>query len=196
MSVSEYDHEPIRGLPGQLPPGERLLWQGSPSWRTLARSAYFVRPVAVYFALLALWQIGSAITGRHAWAASLRLTAWLLFLGVLAIGVLRLLAWLAARATVYSITTRRVVIRHGIALPMAMNIPLERIEAVDLQRRRDGSGELALRLQRPDRISYALNWPHVRRGRLAHPEPALRAIADAEQAGAVLTRALRDTAAA
>ena len=28
--ITEYDDEPIRGLPGELPQGETLLWQGSP----------------------------------------------------------------------------------------------------------------------------------------------------------------------
>ncbi len=42
------------GLPGQLPPGETILWQGAPHWRALARDAFHVRGVAVYFALLAV----------------------------------------------------------------------------------------------------------------------------------------------
>ena len=33
--MSEYDHEPVRGLPGVLPSGEALLWQGAPEWRSL-----------------------------------------------------------------------------------------------------------------------------------------------------------------
>jgi hypothetical protein len=40
------------GLPGALPEGETIQWQGSPDWRSLARHAFHVRKVAVYFALL------------------------------------------------------------------------------------------------------------------------------------------------
>ena len=35
--MSEYENEPIRGLPGLLPKGEYIVWQGSPDWRGLAR---------------------------------------------------------------------------------------------------------------------------------------------------------------
>ena len=57
--MTEYDHEPIRGLPGDLPAGEEILWQGSPDWRTFARSALYTRYIAGYFAILALFGIAS-----------------------------------------------------------------------------------------------------------------------------------------
>ena len=50
--MTEYENEPIPGLPGRLPPGERILWQGSPEWRALARTAFHTRLVAGYFAAL------------------------------------------------------------------------------------------------------------------------------------------------
>ena len=34
--VHEHEFEPQFGLPERLPDSERLLWQGSPSWRALA----------------------------------------------------------------------------------------------------------------------------------------------------------------
>ena len=47
--MSEHDFEPIRGLPGPLPEGETILWQGAPDWRVLAVQAFHVRAVAIYF---------------------------------------------------------------------------------------------------------------------------------------------------
>ena len=41
--MTEYAHEPIRGLPGDLPEGEKILWQGAPDARTFARSALHTR---------------------------------------------------------------------------------------------------------------------------------------------------------
>ena len=53
----EHEYEPIRGLPGQLPPGETITWQGAPEWRALARRAFGTRIVAGYFAVLAAWAL-------------------------------------------------------------------------------------------------------------------------------------------
>ena len=60
MDHDDFDQEPIRGLPEMLPPGERILWQGAPSARALARDALRVRWVGGYFAVLFLW---STISG-------------------------------------------------------------------------------------------------------------------------------------
>ena len=54
MRHDDFEFEPVRGLPAMLPPGERLLWQGNPAWRSLAIRAYHVRKVALYFAVLVL----------------------------------------------------------------------------------------------------------------------------------------------
>ena len=45
----EHELEPAYGLPERLPANERILWQGSPDWRTLARRVFFVRTLALYF---------------------------------------------------------------------------------------------------------------------------------------------------
>ena len=59
--MTEYENEPVRGLPGVPPPGERILWQGSPDWRTLARTAFHTRLIAGYFAVLVAIAIVSAV---------------------------------------------------------------------------------------------------------------------------------------
>ena len=72
--MSEHDFEPIRGLPGDLPEGETILWQGAPNWLTLAEQAFHVRAVAAYFALMLLWRLtagavigGVALRSRPPW---------------------------------------------------------------------------------------------------------------------------------
>ena len=40
QATGEHDDEPQNGLPEALPAGERLLWQGSPDWRVLARHGF------------------------------------------------------------------------------------------------------------------------------------------------------------
>jgi hypothetical protein len=196
MSMGEYDFEPVRGLPGNLPPGEELLWQGSPAWQALARGAFRVVPVGVYFVLLAIWRGTAVMAADHDPTLALRAAGLLLLLGAVSVGVLGLLAWLNARVTVYSITSRRLVIRHGVALTMALNVPFSKIASVNLSTRPDGNGDVALTLIKGERLGYLLTWPHVRPWHYLQPQPTLRAIPDAAQAGAILARALAASGAA
>ena len=191
MSTTEYDYEPVPGLPGNLPEGETLLWQGSPQWWTLAKYALRVRIVAAYFIAITLWHSGNVLAAEHSLLAALRAAVLPLALGAAAVGVLALIAWAAARATVYSLTNRRIVIRHGIALPMSLNLPFAQIESAALRRYRDGRGELAIRLPKRQRIGYLLNWPHVRPGHYVQPQAALRALADPAQVAQLLGDALQ-----
>jgi hypothetical protein len=194
MSVEklpEYEFEAMRGLPAALPPGETLLWQGTPSPWLLARHALRVVPIAVYFLLLALWQGAGVLASTHQWLLALRTAGVTLGLGVAALSILGIIAWASARATVYSITSGRVILRHGIALTMCLNIPLRQIEALDLRPYGDDdSGELAIVLGGGAQISYLLNWPHMRPLRYKHPQPSLRALRDVRAAARVLSQAL------
>lgn len=191
MSHDDFDFEPIRGLPALLPPGEKLLWQGQPLWRTLAVRAYHVRKVAGYFLILVLWRISIGLGAHHAPAAIARSCVLLLVLGGVAIGILALLAYLNARSTVYSITSARVLLRHGIAVPLTLDVPLTLVDNVALKSSKDGRGDIALTLTRRQRVGYLINWPHVRPGRFANPEPCFRALADAASAARTLEHVLR-----
>lgn len=178
--MTEYDDEPIPGLPGVPPPGERILWQGSPDWRSLARTAFHTRAVAGYFALLA----GVALIGGNGTGAVATIAV-----GGVGIALLHLLAWGAARTTLYTLTNRRIVFRIGMALPKCINLPLGMVGAVDLAARRDGSGDLSLTMTGKQRVGYAVLWPHARPWRLATPQPMLRAIPDAANVAAMIGRA-------
>jgi hypothetical protein len=189
VSLGEHDHEPVPGLPGRLPSGEQLLWQGRPDWWLLARGAYRIHWLAGYFALIALWR-AATVAGSGAGARTA--LASLLLPMLLGLGVCALLAgvaWLAARCTVYSVTNRRVVIRHGIAVPMALNLPFAQIEGAALCRR-SGGGDVALQLVPGQRIGYLVNWPHVRPGRYTQPQATLRALREVEAVGKLLGASL------
>jgi hypothetical protein len=54
----------------------------------------------------------------------------------------------------------------------------------------DGSGDVMLTLSPDKRIGYLHLWPFARPFRFAHPEPALRGLADARHVGDILGRAL------
>ncbi len=190
MSHDDFEFEPVRGLPALLPPGERLLWQGSPNWKSLAVRAYHVRKVALYFAALVLWRIVVGVNNGHSLAAVVLSCAFLLALGAVAIGVLSLLAYLTGRATVYSITSQRVLLRHGVAVPMTMNVPFKVIESAELKMFSDHSGEIALKVMPDQRVGYLITWPHLRPGFITRPQPSLRALAEARKAAEILATAL------
>jgi len=192
--MNEHDYEPVPGLPASLPAGETILWQGKPDWATLARRALRVRQVSVYFAVLAVWGvIGGVSAGTPATQiaiSTLRLSA----LAVVAVALLVLFAWLAARTTVYTITTRRVVMRFGIALPITIQIAHPMIDAAGLRMWSGGQGDIALSLRRDQRIAYLVLWPHVRPWTMTRAEPTLRGIPDAASVAQILGRALAASA--
>ena len=102
-TFSEHDTEPVLGLPAPLPPGETLLWQGSPRWWSLALDAYRVRALAFYFAVV--------VAARGAWllsegaslpAAAAGCVGPAVF-SLVCLALLTGIAALAARGTVYKI---------------------------------------------------------------------------------------------
>lgn len=186
----DFAFEPIRGLPETPPEGEAILWQGSPDWRGLAWRAFHVREVAFYFAVLVAAQPTLALIEGTPIAASLLPMLWIALAGSVASGTLGLIAWLAARGTVYTVTSRRLVLRFGIALPMTINLPFAVIAQAGLKLRRDGSGDLPIGIVAGERVSYIVLWPHARPWRLARPEPMLRAVPDAANVADILGRAL------
>lgn len=172
------------GLPGPLPKDERMLWQGRPALLSLARRAFHVDLVALYFAGLAAFQAYSSGGATAAWP--------ILIAGALALVILFALAWGACRTTVYTLTDRRLMLRVGIALQMDVNLPLREIEGAAFRRLSDGSGDLPLRLKPGVRLAYLHLWPHARPWRLTRPEPMLRCVPEAEAVAKRIAAALAE----
>jgi hypothetical protein len=186
----EHEHEPVPGLPAELPPGERILWQGSPTFAALALRAFHVRKVAVYFALLLAWRLASALYDGEAFGTALAHALWLLPLALLGLALLVGMAWHGVRTTIYTITTRRVVMRFGLALPMTVNIPYTIVESAGLRHWADGTGDLTLALGGSGRISWLHLWPHARPWKLERPQPMLRGLDRPDAVAQLLTDAL------
>jgi hypothetical protein len=189
MAVKQ-DFNQFKELPSPLPVGERVMWQGKPSFKWLALRAFHIREVAIYFAILLVWRSWSN------WSLGVPVSdvavsaLWLIFPAVSAMGVLAGLAWLFRRAACYTITSKRILFQFGVALPMTMNIPLGKIANAALKTYRDGSGDIPLKLSDSGRVSYLLLWPHIRPWRLRAPEPMLNSIPDAAAVAAKLAEAL------
>ncbi|MBB4315020.1 photosynthetic complex putative assembly protein PuhB [Roseospira marina] len=190
----DFAFEPIPGLPELPPEGERILWQGKPRWFSLARQAFKLPWIAAYFGLLALWGGASAIhDGVGLETAALGVVLPLL-IGAVVVALLCAVGYWAQGTTIYTITSERVIIRYGLAFQMTINLPFRVIEEAQLLVRRDGTGNIPLILQKDERVSNIMLWPHVRPWHWRRAQPMLRAIAVPEAVARVLADALADHA--
>ena len=184
---------PSLSLPG-LPDGEQVLWQGAPKAGALMRRVFHLRALAAYFAIIiASFAVHATASGvsQHAMTVSLLHRVLLAAVPLLLIVVY---ARAIERTTLYSITSKRVVISFGMALPLKFNIPFAKIEAAGLRLYPNGTGDIPLRLLPGERLSYLVMWPHTRPWRSARTEPMLRCVPGAEQASLILAQALADDA--
>lgn len=180
--------EPVKGLPETLPPGEVILWQGRPLVLPLAREALSLNWVLAYFAILIIWRIGAS-TAVMPFGPAVMTALPFVFLAALASAIILAIAWVQARATVYTITSERVAMRIGAALTLTLNLPFPKIGAADLDLRKSGTGTIALRTMGPVKLSYMILWPHVRPWYMKQTQPALRCIPDAARVAAILAEA-------
>ena len=192
--MREHDYEPIWGLPERLPDGEAILWQGRPDAWVLARRALHVPGLAAYFGVLVAARIISVLMAGASLAVTAQDSLWFIVPSLVVVGLAALFAWGVARTTAYTVTSRRVVMRFGIALPMTVNLPFAVIQSAAAKVHADGSGDLSLAMLPSQRISYLFFWPHARPWRYARPQPSLRGIADAAGVAQILARALAGAA--
>jgi hypothetical protein len=165
----EYEIEPIKGLPGNLPKDEIIVWQGGPDWRALARGVFHTRLVAAWFVIVAMGAFVAGGTGPLGAAITLAVA-------VLGLAILGFLAWAQATTTVYTLTDKRIVMRFGIALPKCVNLPLQLIASADLKPVGADHADIALKIAGRFPLGWLQMWPHVRPWKVADPQPMLRAV--------------------
>ena len=190
----EHEFEPSYGLPELLPAGERLLWQGSPDWRVIARDAMHVRAIAIYFGLMLAWRAASLWSDGAGLLSVITSVGVLTALAGVALATLSLIAWLVSRTTVYTVTDQRVVMRIGVVLSVTFNLPYRRIEAAGLRLNADGSGDIPLRLAGKDRIGLVHLWPHARPWQFTRTQPMLRGVPNAARVAGMMAGALAASA--
>jgi hypothetical protein len=190
VSHHDDDFEPVAGLPEILPQGEQMLWQGSPQWWSLALRAFRLREVGVYFALLMVWRLVSSLMAGASAVTAIEYAVDIIPLALGAAAILSGIAYMSARTTMYTITSQRIVMRYGMAVPLVLNLPFSRIETASFGEHSEGTGSIPLKMRKGERIAYLVLWPHARPGYYSSPEPMLRCLPDAEKAASVLRRAL------
>lgn len=187
--MSDHELEPAPGLPSELPAGEALLWQGRPHWRALARNTFKGDWVAVYLALFIGIRLVAGLQ-RGEGAAAFLAAGQALLLALVCLGIVSLLAIGYSRATVYSITSERVVMRIGVAFPLNINLPFKRLASADLKPGGGDVGDVVLQLAGPDTIAWLYLWPHTHGLHFAKPRPTLLCLPRAQEAAGVLRKAV------
>jgi hypothetical protein len=187
--VKVYSTRAVPGLPGPLPAGESLLWQGAPDWRVLATRAFHIRAVAIYFAAILAIRGGLVVADGGGVTDAIVSALTIAPLGLAAMALIALYAWGVQKTTVYTITDRRIVLKIGIALPVTINLPFRIVGSADLRHHGGGAGDIAIALSE-GRMGFAHLWPHARPFRLRAPEPMLRGLADVTRPGTILADAL------
>ena len=190
--LQEHDHEPVPGLPEELPNGERIIWQGAPRWQAMAVEAFHLRKISVYFAVLIALRLNAVMEENSEPLALFKAMAPFLVLAAGALLALWGVAYLSARHTLYTLTNKRVVMRIGVVLTVTFNIPYSRIVAAHLKAGQQEHGDVALEIVADNRIPWLQLWPHARAWNLRHPQPVLRGIPDAARVAALLTQAWAD----
>lgn len=185
----------IKGVPHPLPARERLLWEGAPSTRAVATHVFHWRLLAAYFTgMLLFWAVSTDKPfGSTEFISAL---VSLITLSTVVVVIALLLARLVASTSWYAITSHRLVLRLGMVFPMSINIPFTILESAAVGKFKDGSGQLLLSLSKGNRIAYIALWPHCSVFRFAQPQPVLRGLREPERIGALLAKAVADSAAA
>lgn len=185
----EHELEPQYGLPERLPANEKILWQGSPDAKVLARSAFHIRKLTLYFVALVAVNAASVMADGATALDVLLALVWPAGLSALALAGVWTLAWLTARTAVYTVTDRRVVMRIGIVLTLTFNLPLRTIETAAMRQGPNGHGDIVLALKGPDHIAWLHLWPHARPWHLTRTQPMLRALPQVANVAALLQKA-------
>lgn len=191
--VTDVAREPararVRGVAEALPPGERILWEGAPNARALARHLFFIRPLSTYLGAMVLWWVAvnrTQVNTEQFWATlGIQL---MLVSGV--IGGAWLLARAIANGTTYAITDRRIVMRFGVIFPLTINVPLHYVEGASAREFSDKTGQIAVQLTKKESIAWIVLFPHVRPFEFSQPQPLLRGLTEPVKVGEVLRAAV------
>ena len=179
----------IRGVNEALPAGERVLWEGAPEAKALARHLFFVRPISIYLSAMVLWWI--AVNWSQAGTTGFWVT---LGTQIVLSGGVVLAAWMFARAiargTTYAITDRRIVLNFGVIFPLTINLPLRYVQGASAKQFADRSGQIAVQLNTKEKLAWIVLFPHVRPWRFNNPEPLLRGLSDPVKVGEILREAV------
>ena len=152
MSQDDFAFEPIRGLPERPPEGEVILWQGQPNWLRLTVDHQFWWVLA-YFIFLFVWRFIS-VSDLMPIDQALLVSFPFLALALIVALLLLLIGFIQAKATVYTITNKRIVMRIGAALTLTLNLPFTEIENAAIASSSKNFGSIAIDTKNDAKFSF------------------------------------------
>jgi uncharacterized membrane protein YdbT with pleckstrin-like domain len=107
----------------KLGPGERVLFEGHPSWRSIID--FYLKGILATVLICFLVAIGTEIAGE-------RNDSLVVILAIIGVGVTVLVGFVKRVATSYTITNRRLHIKKGIVSRTIQETRLERVQNVNV----------------------------------------------------------------
>ncbi len=105
-----------------LEPGEQVIFEGHPSWRSIL--GFYLKGLLAVLALAALAALASRIAEDEV------KESWIAVAALVALAVVLVVGYLKRLATTYAITTTRLVIRRGILSRAEQHSRIERIQNI------------------------------------------------------------------
>ncbi len=184
-------HHPV----GRLIPGERVLWDGRPDWRAVARDVLHIGWLALYLAAMLIWGAFNDRQSGLGPAATLLGEVPLFLVGCAVLGACAGFAVLFARTTRYTVTSERLILHYGVALTATLSLPLRRIAGVSVSPDGDGTADILLALKPGGRrLRFVQLWPHVRPWRFSRARPMLRGVPGGKAVAMLLSQAVAGVA--
>jgi hypothetical protein len=81
--------------------------------------------------------------------------------------------------------------RHGIALPISINIPFSQLDSADLSEQSGSIGSISLRTIAGTLLAWLALWSSCRPWHLTNPQPSIRCISNAAEVARHLGGAIR-----
>ena len=173
------DKSPPKDILGAIPENEDIIWYGRPELRRFCLSALGLRYLLLYLLIVALFNLSSNF-GNFSFFIYLEIMVPYIISCFLATVLLVIIGISQVMPTVYVITSKRIIIRSGMALIFMLNVPFDKIANIDKQIFKDGCGNISFKLINNKRVPFFASWPSVRPWYFNNPEPTFRCISNVD----------------
>ena len=173
------NNTPPKDILSVIPKDEEIIWHGRPDLRRFCLTAIGIKYILVYLIVITCSIIYTRY-GDFNLITILQVLVPYLLSCCLAIILLVIVGISQVLPTVYVITSKRVIIKSGLALIFMLNVPFDKIASIDKNNYSDGSGNISFKLISNKRVPFFASWPSVRPWYFSNPEPTFRCIADVD----------------
>ena len=170
---------PPKDILSIIPKDEKIIWYGRPDLRRFCLSALGLKYI-IFYLIIIFFSIIYARSGDFNFIKITQVLFPYLISSFLAVLLLIIIGISQVLPTIYVITSKRVIIRSGLALIFMLNVPFDKIASIDKKQYSDGSGNISFKLMGNKRVPFFAGWPSVRPWHFNNPEPTLRCISDVD----------------